>query len=176
MKTFITTVLFMGLIAGQGSFEVNPSKSLFLIKGTSTVHDWESVINEYTVNGALNDHLIKDLEVAVQAKSIKSGKSIMDDKTYDALQVKTYPTITFTAKQLTIKDGKIDGKGILTLVGQQKEVPFVATSKLLPNGALEVKGAVNLVMSEYGIEPPTAMFGTLTTGDEVTIEYNFILN
>tara|TARA_Y100000310_G_scaffold344159_1_gene455439 strand:+ start:764 stop:1264 length:501 start_codon:yes stop_codon:yes gene_type:complete len=166
----------MGLIAGQGTFEANTSKSEFLVKGTSTVHDWESVINEYTVKGALNDQTINNLHVSVVSKSIKSGKSIMDDKTYEALEAKEYPNIIFKANELTINDGKINGKGILSLVGKEKEVPFTATTKQLGDGQLQVSGQVNLVMSEFGIEPPTAMFGTLTTGDEVTIEYNFYLN
>ena len=176
MKAIITTVLLWGLIAGQGTFEANTSKSEFLVKGTSTVHDWESVINEYTVKGALNGQTINNLQVTVISKSIKSGKSIMDDKTYDALEAKEYPNITFKASQLTITDGKINGKGTLSLVGKTKEVPFTAITKELQDGLLQVSGQVSLVMSEFGIEPPTAMFGTLTTGDEVSIEYNFILN
>jgi len=176
MKAIITTVLLWGLIAGQGTFEANTSKSEFLVKGTSTVHDWESVINEYTVKGALNGQTINNLQVTVVSNSIKSGKSIMDDKTYDALEAKEYPNIIFKASQLTIKDGKISGKGTLSLVGQDKEVPFTATTKELQDGLLQVSGQVSLVMSQYGIEPPTAMFGTLETGDEVTIEYNFYLN
>ena len=31
-------------------------------------------------------------------------------------------------------------------------------------------------MSEYGVEPPSFMMGTVTTGDKVDLSFNFILN
>ena len=36
----------------------------------------------------------------------------------------------------------------------------------------QVKGEVPLKMSDFGIDPPTAMMGTLKTGNEVVIKYN----
>ena len=38
-------------------------------------------------------------------------------------------------------------------------------------GVPEFTGSIKIVMSDYGIEPPVAMFGTLKTGDEVTIDF-----
>ena len=61
------------------------------------------------------------------------------------------------------------------LVGKKKPMDFTATTKDV-DGSVQVTGSVSMKMSEFGIEPPTAMFGTLTTGDEVTIEFNFLLN
>jgi len=29
-------------------------------------------------------------------------------------------------------------------------------------------------MTEFGIEPPTAIFGTLKTGDEISIDFNVV--
>lgn len=174
MKTIITA-LFIGLITSQTSFNVDTEKSDFQVKGTSTVHDWESVINKYSVKGDLGTDQITNLVVEVTTNSIESGKSIMDDKTYEALKAEDYPTIKFTAPQLTLADSKVKGNGTLSLAGVDKKVSFAANATK-EGEALRVEGSVKVVMSEYGIEPPTAMFGTLTCGDEVTIEFNFLLN
>lgn len=176
MKAIITTLLIFGMYANQGTFEANLSKSELLIKGTSTVHDWTSTVNDYKVTGVLTENEVNDLNVVVTTKSIKSGKSIMDDKTYDALQAEKFPVIGFSADKLSKSEGKISGKGILNLVGKDQSVQFTANTKPASDGALQVTGQVSITMSDFGIEPPTAMFGTITTGDEVTIQFNFILN
>jgi len=31
-------------------------------------------------------------------------------------------------------------------------------------------------MTHYGVEPPTALMGTIKTGEEVTINFNFQVN
>lgn len=175
MKTIIATILLTGLLASPGMFKADTAKSEFIIKGTSTVHDWESIIEDYSVKGNLGGGLITDLEVLVQSNTIQSGKSIMDDKTLDALQSDDFPIISFRAEKLQRADGKVKGTGTLTLVGKTKEIDFSADATEVAAG-LQVYGEVDLIMSEFGIEPPKAMFGTLTTGDQVTISFNFFLN
>ena len=176
MKAIITTILIFGLYTGQGTFEANLSKSELLIEGTSTVHDWTSTVNDYQVTGVLTENEVNDLKVIVTTRSIKSGKSIMDDKTYDALEADKFPNVVFEASQLERSNDKISGTGQLNIIGKERPISFTADTQALPDGALQVTGAVSLKMSDFGIEAPTAMFGTITTGDEVTIQFNFYLN
>ena len=46
--------------------------------------------------------------------------------------------------------------------------------KVAPN-MVSLEGEKTFNMTDYGIEPPTALFGTITTGDEVTIKFKSIL-
>jgi polyisoprenoid-binding protein YceI len=41
----------------------------------------------------------------------------------------------------------------------------------LPNGTVNATGMVPIKMTDFGIKPPTAMFGTLRTGDEVKVNF-----
>jgi polyisoprenoid-binding protein YceI len=65
--------------------------------------------------------------------------------------------------------------GFLSLAGQTKEIKVPFHGNLLENGKMIVEGKVDLKMSEFKIEPPTAMLGTLKTGDEISIVYSLEL-
>ncbi|PIB35646.1 hypothetical protein BFP72_09710 [Reichenbachiella sp. 5M10] len=159
-------------MVGQSQLQLNTDKSSLSILGTSSVHDWESKVNTYTVTGQINGNQIKNLKVEIITKSIKSGKSIMDSKTYDALLEDKFPKIIFEANALNINNQSVNGKGKLTLAGQTKDIQLKGKVTTYANGILKVEGTHQLVMSQYDITPPTAMFGSLVTGDEVTIKYN----
>jgi polyisoprenoid-binding protein YceI len=71
-----------------------------------------------------------------------------------------------------IVDEKIRCTGKLTVAGVTKQIELDASYKMLPNGSLLVSGKKKLLMSDYNIEAPTFMFGTVTTGDEITVSFN----
>jgi len=54
------------------------------------------------------------------------------------------------------------GSGIMS-------IPF--KGKVLDDSTFQVKGTFSLKMTEFGIDPPTAMLGTLKTGDKITLDY-----
>tara|TARA_R110001592_G_scaffold5353_5_gene29492 strand:- start:1478 stop:2053 length:576 start_codon:yes stop_codon:yes gene_type:complete len=155
--------------------------SSVLIKGTSTLHDWESIVektsSELVVNN-LEDANIETLNVKVQVLSIKSGKSIMDKLTYKALKADEHPTITFIFKkgEIVKEDARfMDIKliGDLSIAGVTKNVSVI--TKINKSGkTIILKGVHKLKMTDFGISPPKALLGTIKTGDEITIEFNLI--
>ncbi|XOV92969.1 MAG: YceI family protein [Bacteroidota bacterium] len=175
MKTLIISLLFSSLLLGATSIEVITDKSKVEILGTSSLHDWESIVESYSIKGDIEANQITDLVATFNVESIKSGKSIMDDKAQDALKADKYPNIIFKASSLKIADGKVSGPGTLTIAGKSNPIQFAATSKI-SNGDMLISGSTKLKMTDYGVEPPTAMFGTLTTGDEVTVSYEIFIN
>ena len=176
MKILVTALLLSGLLLGNNTIEVNSEKSKVGIQGTSSLHDWESTVESFSINGNIGPDQISDLVASFKVESIKSGKAIMDSKTQDALKADKHPNIVFKATTLKIENGLVKGSGTLTIAGSAKPFQFNATSKALAAGGLQIAGSTKLKMSDFGVEPPTAMFGTLTTGDEVTVTYEIIIN
>jgi len=41
----------------------------------------------------------------------------------------------------------------------------------MPDGTVIAKGSVPIKMTDYGIKPPTALFGRLKTGDDVKVNF-----
>lgn len=176
---------FFNLTNGQETtknieLDIKLSSSV-LIKGTSTLHDWESIVektNSQLVVNNLDDVKIETLNVKVQVLSIKSGKSIMDKLTYKALKAEEHPIITFVFKKGEIVKeyaNFIDIKliGDLSIAGVTKNVSVI--TKINKFGkTIILKGQHTLKMTDFGISPPKALLGTIKTGDEITIEFNLI--
>lgn len=156
-----------------------------VVAGTSNLHDWtasaEKVNGNFKVkvdNGKIA--AVNAVDVKVDTKSLKSSKGgIMDSKIQDALNAKKNPTISFKSTGGTVneKSGsyKITANGVLTIAGVSQNVIVDALGKVLPNGDIEFTGTKKIKMTDYKVEPPTAMLGTLTTGDEVTLTFKIVL-
>lgn len=176
MKWFVTavaTVFSFSLMSQSMTLDVNKSK--MVVKGTSTIHDWESKVETIKSNGTATQSetlIINSLHLTVPVKSIKSGKSGMDKKTFEALKEKKNPNITFTVSSpVTVNNGKASFKGKLKIAGHEKEVTIPTTVSKNGN-SVTVKGSYTLKMSSFNMEPVTAMLGTVKAGDEITVEFN----
>lgn len=156
------------------------------IKGTSNLHDWVSSIEKLDGTASVSfsengDIRIDKCQVSIPVKSIKSSKgSIMDKKTWKALNEKDHATIEY---QLTSFDNVIKtgnnftayAKGDLTIAGKTNSIYMKVSGTELKSGDVEISGSKKLKMTDYNIDPPTALLGTMTTGDEVTIDYRIVL-
>lgn len=188
MKTFVYSTGFTLILSflcyfkltAQDIYRLDES-STAKIQGTSTLHDWESVIEKTTASLTVNKRgsnlEISEMEVAVEARSIKSGKDVMDMKTYNALKSVEFPSIKFTLNTpLTIaEESAVTAKGILQLVGISKEIEVTGNVSNLNENQIGINASYTINMTEYGIDPPTAMFGTIVTGEEITVVFDMQL-
>lgn len=170
--TLVVAALMMLNFINQSTFEVSPEMGEIVVQGTSSVHDWESDVTDFKVTGELLENEIKNLEVVISVEGIESGKGIMDDKTYEALKSKKHPNIIFKSESLTVNQSTVEGAGDIIIGGATNSMPIQANIIAQSSVKMDLKGSVKIKMTDFGIDPPTAMFGSLTTGDEVTIQFN----
>ena len=181
-KWMFACIVFLTFSVAQAQTYKTVSKiSGVKIEGTSSIHAWESTSNQ--VNGELvltetkNGKQIHSLIFRVPVKSIKSGKGLMDSKTYDAFDNNKNPLITF---QLTdVSQFKMTGKdvdamltGTLNMAGFTNKINIKSSGVILSDGSMQFKGSVPLKMSDFKMKPPTAMMGALKTGDAVTVKFD----
>ena len=105
----------------------------------------------------------------------------MDNKTRDALKVDKFPVINFKSQQIReVKDLKVKQQivviGNLTMAGITKAIEVDGINTILPNGGIYFEGTKEISMTDYGIDPPTALLGTLKVGNKVTIIFNIYFN
>jgi len=172
-------LLFLTLQVEAQVYHVSDQSNV-MIFGSSSLHDWESEVEQvsgkgtFTVNGPDVKEL-KDLNVVFVVKSIESGKSKMNNLTYEALKAGEHPNIIFKVTEVTaINNNTIRAKGLLTIAGKTNPVEVNGSAKVSGN-AVTISGEQKLNMTDYDVEPPTAMFGTIKVEEEVTIKYNLVL-
>lgn len=184
MKTkfffFIVLLIWGSLSQAQTALNLD-RKSTIEITGTSTLHDWESEVSQFHLkgNGSFSEGKltsIQSLSIDIPVKAIKSGKSLMDDKTYEALLADKYPHIQFILESISFNGNEAQGKGKLTIAGKTKEIAIKAKYSYTGLKSIDIKGSQKIDMTVFGVTPPTALMGSITTGKEVIIPYHIILN
>lgn len=160
--------------------------SSFAIKlsGTSNLHDWvmngKSGSIEANLNMASNVNYlagIQSLTFTMPVKSLKSTEgSLMDSRAYDALKEEKYHNITFkllsaTPANTQANKTQFQVTGLLTISGVTKQINMTANAVRNADGSIIISGQQKLKMTDFGIKPPSFMFGALRTGDNLTIDY-----
>jgi polyisoprenoid-binding protein YceI len=172
---------------GTARVAVAPDSKLW-IEGTSNLHGWSckattleaaveldaATANEVAVAPPKS---LKRVQVKVPVKSIKCGHGGMDDNLYKALKADESPDIsyimaTFDAAPGEAKDSfTLHTVGTLTVAGKENNLTMDVIATRMPDGTVKATGMVPIKMTDYGIKPPTAIFGRLKTGDEVKINF-----
>jgi polyisoprenoid-binding protein YceI len=177
MKALITlSTIFISSFLSFGQWTVDNAKSTMTIDGTSNVHDWTE--NVETINGSLTATLsgnalseIASFTMSIPVSSIKSGKSGMDKNTYTALKSDKHPNIKFNLQSTKIAGNDITVTGTLEIAGTKKTVTFPVKYSVT-GGNPGISGSYKMKMTDFNVEPPTALFGTISTGNDVTIKFN----
>jgi polyisoprenoid-binding protein YceI len=154
------------------------------VSGSSTLHEWESQITKAEWKGLFDIQNLAlvgatNVEVKIPVESIKSTKGkMMDSKTYDAFNYEKHPFIVYTLSSLKVNEaaGVLNAKGTLSMAGVTNPIDLEAKYKVLPNGELQLAVSKTFKMTEYKMEPPTAMMGTIKVGDEVTVKFDVTIN
>jgi polyisoprenoid-binding protein YceI len=171
-------------ILAQTHYEVKSHN--VVIEGTSNLHDWTADVENLKGNFRIKveDNKIVEIEnltVKVDANSLKGSRgNMMNSKIYEALNSKKHPEISFELRKVnSISENpesfRLNTTGVLQVSGVSKPVNLNATGKLLPSGEIEFAGSTKIKMSDFSVKPPTAMFGALTTGDEVNLKYTVVV-
>ena len=155
------------------------SGSRVWVEGTSTVHDWTCEADQTTATldatpsgGGLS--AITALTVTSPVAQMDCGNRIMNGKLRDALGTSPIRFSLTRARVGTVSNGRflVEADGQLTIQGTTRTQRVRATGRALSNGRFQFTGEVPVTMSQFGVDPPRAMAGTLRTGDQVTVKFD----
>ncbi len=171
--------LFLGLftIIGQApkEYDLNPTKSLVQIEGSSSLHDWEMEAKELSGSFALNENeLVENLVFEAKVSGLVSDKSKMTKLAQKALKIKEYSKIEFKSSgPVSIDAEEIKLSGYLTVSGVTKEIDLSLLIERFSN-EIRLKGRYSLKMTDYGVDPPKALLGAIKTDNEVIINFSLL--
>ena len=158
------------------------------LNGTSNLHDWEMKAVKgtskavFVVSPAGKITSISRLSFSFPATNLKSEHKAMDKNTYKALNTSRNPNISFvlTSSSVTPTGGnnyQLNCTGKMSIAGTTKETNLVATGKYNPaDRSFTVTGVKKMKMTDYNVKPPTAVMGTIKTGNDIVLSYNVKFN
>lgn len=160
------------------------------VTGTSTLHDWKASIGKVSGYISLEKTFTKKTvpakgaeilsgNITFDVKSMDGGRgAVMNDKIYNAFDAEKNPNIIFTLSKAVVAEVNADGtftldvSGDLAMAGKTQKISFPLTGKKEADGKYHFTGEKSLDMTSFGMEPPSAMFGQIETGKDVTINFN----
>jgi polyisoprenoid-binding protein YceI len=161
----------------QGKSE-STGNAKITVQGTSNVHDWvlHSDKGVFNITFTDNKSAISGLVFTLPVESLKSESKAMDKNTYKALNNNKYSTITFhatnvTATQLSANSFVLKSSGKLTISGVTKTVLLSAKAVINNDNSITYSGTYTLKMTDFNVDPPSAMFGAIKTGNSISINY-----
>jgi polyisoprenoid-binding protein YceI len=160
------------------------------LSGTSNVHPYEAAtttvkVTRIKVAAETPDTLealaapgaIEAFDISIPVATLTSPREGLDKNMRKALKADKFAEITFSLSRLERRDapGAFRGIGKLTIAGVDKEIALDLTIRQAA-GKITVKGELSLLMTDYGITPPKAMLGMLTTDPKVTVAFETVLS
>jgi len=193
ITTFITLISLM-LSFAQLSTAQNGEMQLTLdqghemmIDGTSNIRDWDAQVNTINTTFVMNEFDISDLssltadhfetlELSIPVEDIESESGKLTKNMHKYLKGDDHPVITFNLSSIDSMsvDGNtatINATGIINAAGVDHETSMTVQATF-ENGKVTFSGTQPLLMTDFGIDPPTALFGTIRARDEIDIIYS----
>lgn len=192
----IISLLIAFLFATGAAFAqditLNASESSsMIIDGDSNVHNWEAEVTE--VNGSLvlqniesvtaeslTPESFKTLSLTIPVEGIDAESGGLKRNIHRYMEKDDYPNVTFELSNVTDisnQDGSllITGNGVITVIGNDYNAEMQVTATI-ENGNIQFTGEKQLLMTDFGIDPPTAVFGTIRSKDEVIMKFDVTFN
>jgi len=186
MKTGILLLLMGSWVIG-GDLSVPQDYTLsgnyaVSIHGTFSIHSWAETVQKVSgeLVGAVNadgSAAIQSIRMVMEVRSIKSDMgSVMDNKTFKALKADADPVITFSVSvPFTIRrsapSDTVSLPGHLTLAGITRPVIMRVMSFKASQRTLSIEGKENIKMTDFGVKPPSALFGVMRASPDITINF-----
>jgi polyisoprenoid-binding protein YceI len=177
----------LGAIAQTAYKLASGKNNTIKVLGTSNVHDWTMTAKDIESTGTFKfnskDELVavNSLKFIVVAKSLKSEKSSMDTRTYKSIKADDFPKISYqltNAEVTMIQANKyaIQTTGTLTIAGKTQSIAMKVTALVNADRSMSFHGTEKLMLTDYGIQPPSFMLGAMKVGNDLTITFDLNYN
>jgi polyisoprenoid-binding protein YceI len=129
----------------------------------------------------IRGHLIKAFQVTVPVEKLTSGERGLDANLRKALKANRYKEIRFRMERYEVLPGAEGTSaptlllhGRLSVAGVERSIEVGVAGTRVGDG-IRFKGSKSLLMTDYGVKPPTLMLGAIKTADLVTVTFELTL-
>jgi len=195
-NTLLTVSALMAVAATAGAqsasairLRLDPGSEV-TIEGTSSMHAFHCKTNKIMAYVDVDPGYTKDLtkvarpiasvKVNIVVRTLTCGNGQMDKNMYSTLNADQNPIIKYTMSGYDILGTAsptsfvAQTTGTLTISGQDKSIAMKINAARLSDGKATAQGEQDVLMTDFGIKPPSFMFGTLKVGNEIKVKFNLI--
>lgn len=159
--------------------------SRLTIEGTSNLHAWSCAASAIVadirtqMNEAGTTEAVDFVSIEIPVARIECKNDKMNENLVKALRAESNPRIAFRTtgpRNLPVPDplGRVSAsfRGNLTVAGVTKPVNLAVQATTNPDGSIRITGSKAFLMTQFGIDPPTAMLGMLKTANRFTVRFD----
>jgi len=159
------------------------------IQGTTNVNSFEcfskQAFNQQAVQLAI-DPVTKAVSfdravLHIKVKELDCDNNKMNADLCDALNYERFPNITIKLHDAKLVSGSISSEwseiivnATLKITDQERRVELRAKGKIVDGGRYRFVANKALKMTDFGVEPPTALMGLIRVRDEITINFDLV--
>lgn len=179
---FLPLFLICSAVYGQSNYIMSDDYAI-TIQGGSNLHNWVEKAGKASGNCEITwnsngSAALNSLHLEIKSRSIVSTEGkLMNNKTYSALKAEKYPEITFTLSapvKAILPDPRgyvFTVQGKLSIAGITKTLNIRVKAILTGHNKLTFYGTQQITMSDFGINPPKALFGMLVVYENLNISF-----
>lgn len=189
-KLLLTLGLMSGALCSNADLvTLTPSSgSRVRLEGDSTLHPYWSQANAFTaaltvdadaataaaVSAAAAAGRPATMTVIIPVASLKSEHSGLDKNLLAALKADKFPEIVYTLERYDsspVEAGLfLEVPGTLSVAGKTQPAVLRATATV-EGSRFVVVGEQTLLMTDFGVKPPTMMLGAVKTANKIVVKY-----
>ncbi len=161
------------------------SNSVINIKGTAPLHNWGMTAHAFTGSAKFsfgeNNELraVSEFSLNLPVHNLMSEDRGMEKSAYKALKEDKFKDIVFElTSAMFIKSGSehylILLHGNLTMAGVTQPTTLKTSACINKDGTILCTGSLPLYLSDYNIQRPSFLLGTMKVGDVLVLNYNLL--
>lgn len=122
-------------------------------------------------------------QLRVPVSAFRCGNRIMESDLRRALNAQDHPAVEFVFRELrggiehdldsSLYRARIGGD--LTLAGVTRFIELTVSARRVSPSQFELEAQLPLKMTDFGVKPPTALFGAVRAADLLTVRFNLAL-
>lgn len=178
--TFSALILiFLGGSVFAQEISIDQENSRLWIEGRSNVNQFNCRAERY--NSKIKppaEQRTVEVEVDIAVEGFECGKRRMNRDLNEALMSEKHPFISFEytdTHSMDFNDSsdqyRLIVAGNLTVAGHTRKIEFPMEAVVQEDGTIQATGKTELRMTDYNVEPPTAMLGIVRVDDLFTVHF-----
>lgn len=126
---------------------------------------------------------LPEFDLTIPVTTFRCGNRVMESDMRRALKADNYPNVRFIFRAL--RGGiqhDLDNdlyraaiSGDLTLAGATRTIALTASAERLSRTTFRIRATLPLQMTDFGVTPPTALFGAIKARNALTVTFDLTL-